>query len=298
MAADQAGVEVLDARPGIVDLLGDAQIVVVGLVGRPLLAGARAQAHPPLIQFLVGWQHGGLLSQHGSKTGAHRDIIHGVRIAIWIFMASVLACVVGVFLPAGELRVGDPALRQNRTISLYRLGKSKDAVRSFLTEYRDSKTRRIGAAVLDRVSPHLEGRLRSDAGDVQDAMAALDTIRDEDIETVGRITSATLWGFLALELIAGALLFGVSARTSRLRLAAAVGVALLGAAVGVAIHLVLGRVVAEANAELELSLFALRAGAYVIPVAAVAAAAATIAVLIGQATLRRQLSSPPPHPHP
>lgn len=210
---------------------------------------------------------------------------------MWTFVVFVSVCCAGVLLPAGEVDIAGPSMIQHSSISLYQLGKSKESVRAFLHGYRDSTTRKVGAKVLGKVAPHLRGRARADVADVRDTMEVLDTIKDEDIETVGTITSATMWTLLALNAVAALLVYGVTAATSRLRLGAALVAALLAATIGVGIHLVLRRVVAEANTELGRDLFSLRVGAFVIPIAAVAAAGAMIALLVAHTRERRALAA-------
>ncbi|HUQ04789.1 MAG TPA: hypothetical protein VM261_19945 [Kofleriaceae bacterium] len=210
-----------------------------------------------------------------------------MRAAVWAYLVCAFICVVAVFLPAGQMALGPPALAKRESLSLYQVANSQDTVQSILKKYRGSASRVVGGVVLGKVSPHLKGRAASGASDVRDAMDALDSLKDEDVKTVGTIATATMWALIALQIIAALLLFGVATVTSRVRVIAALLAAALSAAIGVAILLVLQRVVLEANKEIELEMFSLRIGAYLIPLAACAGLAAAIAVLVLQTRERR-----------
>jgi len=213
-----------------------------------------------------------------------------VRAAVWIYIVCAFVCVVGVFLPAGELTIGPPAVARHEAVSLYQVSNSQSTVQSVLAKYRGSKTRVVGAVVLGKVAPHLKGKVREGASDVQDAMDALDSLKDEDVKTVGTITSVTMWTLLALQVLTALVLFGITTMTSRWRIVGALVATALSAAIGVAILLVLQRVVAEANQEIELEMFSLRIGAYLIPIAACAGLAAVVAVLVMQVRDRAALA--------
>lgn len=209
-----------------------------------------------------------------------------MRAAVWAYLVCAFVCVVAAFLPASELTIGAPPLAKHEALSLHDIANSQETVESVLARYRGSAGKKVGAAVLGKVAPHLKGKAASGASDVQDAMNALDSLRDEDVKTVGTIATVTMWTLLGLQVAAALLLFGLATMSSRLRVAGALVATALSAAIGVAILLVLQRVVAEANAELELEMFSLRVGAYLIPLAACAGLAATIAVLVLQARER------------
>ncbi len=229
-----------------------------------------------------------------------------MKLAAWAFIVCASLCVAGVFLPAGELQVTGPSMTENGTMSVYDLSNSRESVQKFLTRYRGSTSKRVGAVVLNKVAPHLKGELASDASDVRDAIAVLDAIEDEDVEAVGTITKATMWTFLVLIGVIGLLLFGITGRSSRLRSVGALIVSLVVAAIGVAIHLVMSRVVAEVNGELGRDLVIVRAGAYVIPLAAIGCAASMIAMVVAHQRASRVFASqpgpvplpPPPPPGP
>lgn len=213
-----------------------------------------------------------------------------MRAAVWAYIVCAFVCVVAAFLPAGQISIGAAGMEQHEGVSLYQIANSQETVESVLAEYRGSTSRKVGAVVLGKVAPHLKGRAASGASDVQDAMNALDSLKDEDVKTVGTIASITMWTLLVLQVLTAIVLFGITAMTSRFRIVGALVAAALSAAIGVAILLVLQRVVAEANQELELQMFSLRVGAYLIPIAACAGLASVIAVLVLQIRERRIIS--------
>lgn len=205
-----------------------------------------------------------------------------MRFEVFAVLACALLCCVGVFLPAGELAPKERSLIRNETISLYQLGGSKDSIREFLNRYRENTKRKIGTEVLGRVTPHLKGRVRAHARDTEDVIATLDSIRDEDLEKVGTIASVVVWAILGLNLVIAGLVIGADPRMRRGRgraiAAIAAGVVVVGLAI--AIHVVLRYAVDAANGELDYPLFALRAGAYLVPAAAIGSVAALVALQV------------------
>lgn len=222
------------------------------------------------------------------------DHHHGVRATAWIAIFCALGCVLGVFLPAGQLQVGGRIAQSTTSRSLYQIGKSTDSVESFLAKYRSSSARKLGAKALDKIAPKLPGRIQDQLGDVQDANATIESLKAEDIETVGAITAAVMWSLLGLNLILVALLVGVQPRSSRLRLAGAVVMALVTALLAVAVYVVLDQVVLAANEELGRPMFTLRGGAYVMPVAGVAAFVMVIITLVLYVRARGRLANTAP----
>ena len=225
-----------------------------------------------------------------------------MRVTVSAAILCAALCIIGVFLPAGHLGlrtrvgrldIGSRVGTVSTSRSLYQLGVNSDAVRDFVDRYRQSTGRKLGGKALDKVAPRLPDALRWRAEELQYMNASLDAIRDEDLETVGTATAATMWSLLGLDVLAIILLFGIGARTSRLRVAAALVVSLLAAALAVAVYLVLGRVVLEANRELRSELFSLRGGAHLMPAAAVASFAATVATLVLYIRARGRLAPPP-----
>lgn len=216
-----------------------------------------------------------------------------MRTTTSVVVASALICLIAAFLPAGQLDVGGRLFAAKTTRSLWQLGHSSDGVRAFLRSYQKSTAKKIGAKVLDKVADRLPGRARSTAGDVQDALATLDSLKDEDVKLVGKIVSAVLWSLLGLCLVLAVLAFGLSPTSHALRLIATVLVALILAALTVAIYLVLDRVVIEANAEVERQLFTLRYASWLMPLGGVGALLASLASIVGFVRGRRRLAATP-----
>ncbi len=212
-----------------------------------------------------------------------------MRFAVRVALLCTILGIVGVFVPVGEVVVKTPVSTHQRAASLWDLGGSKDAARTFLRNYRGSLGKKLGAKMLDKVAPRLPDRLQGHAVDLQDAMATLDNLKDEDIEKVGTATVAITWGFLGLNVVLAVLVYGLGATSGRLRLIGAGFVAFITALVGVALYVVLSTVVTEANAEVGRPMFALRGGAYLLGATGVVALVAMIVAAIGYARIRARL---------
>ncbi|HVV84358.1 MAG TPA: hypothetical protein VHE35_14925, partial [Kofleriaceae bacterium] len=203
--------------------------------------------------------------------------------------AIVAACLslASVFLPTGELVIREPMATHRAERSLYELGRSSGAVRNFVAAFRSSAAKRVGMKVLDRVAPHLPGRLGSDAADLRDAVTILDGLKDRDIDTAGEVMTATLWTLIALHVLLVLLLQGTDVETSRARVILSLVVAVVTAAVAIGVHVALTEIVDAANAELERHLFTLRSGAYLLPLGATIALATVLATAVTHALARR-----------
>lgn len=219
-----------------------------------------------------------------------------MQLAVRIALLCTILGVAGVFVPVGEVVIKTPVSTHQRAASLWELGGSKDAARTFLRNYRGSLGKKLGAKMLDKVAPRLPDRLQGHAMDLQDAMATLDNLKDEDIEKVGTATVAITWGFLGLNVALALLVYGLGATSGKLRLATASFVALLTAIVGAALYVVMSTVVTEANAEIGRPVFALRSGAYLLGATSVGALAAMIIATIGYARTRARMAPPSPPP--
>lgn len=210
-----------------------------------------------------------------------------MRTATLAVAVSALVCVIAAFLPVGHLDVGGRLFAAKTSRSLWALGHSSDGVRDFLASYKQSTAKKLGAKVLDKVADKLPGRARARAGDVQDVMATLDELRDEDVKLVGQIVAGVLWGVLGLSVALALLAWGLTPRSHALRLIGTIALAVILAALTVAVHLVLERVVREANAEVERELFTLRYGATLLPVGGVGALLASVLATVGFVRGRR-----------
>lgn len=212
--------------------------------------------------------------------------------------AIVCTCLslAAVFLPSGELVIREPMATHRAARSLYELGKSSGAVRGFLARYRTSAAKKFGVKALDKIAPHLPDRYRAQAAEVQDALTVLDGLQDRDIDTAGKVMTATLWTLISLQVLLILLLQGTEATTSRGRVYFALAVAVLTTAVALGVYVALLHIVAAANAELERDLFRLRTAAWLLPATALAATVAVVAMIVGHARARIRTGklSPPP----
>ena len=228
---------------------------------------------------------------------SRRPIEKAVRVAT--ILAIVCAClsVASVFLPTGELTIRQPMATHRAARSLYELGRSSDQVRTFIDEFRASPTKRVGVGALDRVSPHLGGRLGAQAADVREAVAILDGLEDEELDTAGTVMAAILWSLIGLHVLLVLLLMGTDVGTRRVRVVLALVVAVLTAAVAIGVFVALDQVVAAANAEVGRAIFALRPGAYLLPAAALLTLAVVVAVGVTHGAARRRWQAEPLTPH-
>jgi len=211
-----------------------------------------------------------------------------------VFLAAAFLCCAGMFAPVGQLDLTGHSIVRTTSISLWKLGNSKEDVQTFLSGYRGSKTKKVGAAVLGKVAPHLRGRAASDASDVQEAMAALDELKDEDVETVGTFAAIVVWTLLGLNLLGAYLVLAAHPPSGRGRgrTILALITSLLASAISVGLLIGLGQVVALANDELGREMLSLRVGAYLVPLGAVGTLVATITLMVGFVRHRRR--GPPP----
>ena len=225
-----------------------------------------------------------------------RSSERAVRIATIAAIVATCFALGSVFLPTGQITVKGPTVTHTAARSLYDLGKSTGAVRSFLHSFRSSTAKKIGVKVLDKLSPHLRGRVGEQADEIREAVAILDGLRDRDIDTAGKVMAGVLWTLIALNVLLVLLLQGTDASTSRARVWSSCVLAFIAAAVAVGVYVALTRIVATANAELERDLFALRTGAYLLPIAAVVALATVVAMTIAHVIARGRRAAAGPAP--
>lgn len=216
-----------------------------------------------------------------------RPIDRAVRVTT--IVAIVFACLTlaAVFLPSGELVISEPMATHRAERSLYELGKSSSSVRRFIAGFRSSTAKKLGVQALDRLAPHLSGRVAEEASELRDAVAILDGLEDRDLEKAGEVMAATLWTLISLNVLLVLLLQGTDVGTSRVRVILSLVLAVLAAAVAVGIYVALVRIVATGNSEVGRAIFALRSGAFLLPVAALVALATVIAVVVTHAVARR-----------
>jgi len=205
-----------------------------------------------------------------------------MRAFAWAFIVCTVLGAVGVFLPSVGVRAGGVSLGRRASMSLYQATTRRDFARKLVIAYHHGAKTRIGGAVVAALSPKFAGRISSYFSDVGDAAKSIGEVADDDVDTVGRILTVTIWVFLALHAIMAAMVFGdaVEGTFRRRRIITALVVAVVVAAVAIAMHVVSREAVAEANDELGVGLLELGAGAYLTPIGALAALGSAIALLV------------------
>jgi hypothetical protein len=195
-----------------------------------------------------------------------------VRVASWVFVLCTALGAIAVFLPSIELRLRGSAISKRTQLSLYTAGGERALVRRLLAGYHGSSKRHVGAKIMRTVSPRVGGRVRAALDDAHDAMDTLDEVTDDDVRTAGTLVTVTLWTLLGLDALMIAQVFTELMRGAyrRSRLIAALVLSVAVTAIAIAVHIVCREVVWQANDEVGGNALALRLGAYVIPIAAVA----------------------------
>ncbi len=205
-----------------------------------------------------------------------------MRIAAWVFLLCAVVSAAAVFMPNIEIQLGGKSLGKHMSLSLYDISTKRDDVRRFFAVYSAVHGKKKAEAVLGRLANHVGKRVKSHVDDVRDAMETLDEVTDQDVETVAKILTITMWSFLVVSGIMVALMFVETMRATlrRSRVIVALVMAVIAATVAVGIHITYRQVIAEANDELGGHPFALSVGAYVLPLAAIAALAAIVVALV------------------
>jgi hypothetical protein len=188
--------------------------------------------------------------------------------------------IVGAFLPSVELTLRGQAVSERTQVSLYEASANRERVRELMDAYRRSARRELGGDLLRAASQRTSGRLRGAIDGARDAMDTLDHVGEDEVRTAGTLFTVTLWSLLGLEALIVVLMFPQLIRGSygRGRLVAALATAVVVAAI--ALHAACREAVAQANAELGRTTLVLAAGAYVIPLAAVAALVAALILVV------------------
>jgi hypothetical protein len=178
---------------------------------------------------------------------------------------------------------------QHTSISLYRAQADRALAARFVAGYQHAHGRRLGGAVVGRLTASTTGRAHDAFDDAQSAMETLDGLGEDDARTYGRIAAIAVWLDLvalagAFALVLGDAITGVT-RRGRMAVAALVAVLCLGFAV--VAHLACAEVVFEANDEVGAGVLELGWGAYVLPAANAVAVIAVIAAIAVDASTRR-----------
>jgi hypothetical protein len=204
-----------------------------------------------------------------------------VRIAAWILIVCTVLGVTGVFLPCAEVHVAGVAVSKRTEISLYAINRDRDLARALLTKYGKHRGR-LGQALAAAMLPHVRNHTREYADEAKSAMDSLDDVSDSDITMAGRLLTATIWAFLALQAIMAALVFADMMRSDqrRRRVIVPLVLAIVVAAIAIAIHFGLREAVWEANDDIGYNTIAMGIGGYMIPIAALGGFGAAIALVV------------------
>jgi lysylphosphatidylglycerol synthetase-like protein (DUF2156 family) len=203
-----------------------------------------------------------------------------VRVASWTFVLCTALGAVAVFLPSIELR-GAGEVTKHAQLSLHAASTDRELVRKLIAAYHGNSKRHLGATFLHKVTPRASGRPRAALEDARDAMDTLDDVSDDDVRTAGTIFTIALWTLLGLDAVMAGLVFGELMRGvfRRGRLVVALAASVVVAAIAIALHLACREAVWQANDEVGRTALVLAAGAYVLPIAAVAALIAAIVLV-------------------
>lgn len=209
-----------------------------------------------------------------------------MRVASWVFVVCTVLGAIAVFMPSIELRLGGSAVSKRTQLSLHAASTDRELVRRLLAAYHRAPSRRTGAQIVRAVAPRASGRARAALDNTRDAMATLDEVSDDDVRTAGTVFTVALWTLLGLDAAMAGLVFVELMRGGyrRGRLAAALVASALVAVIAVALHVACRQAVGEANDEVGRSALVLAAGAYVVPLAAIAGLAAATALVVRRRT--------------
>jgi hypothetical protein len=209
-----------------------------------------------------------------------------LTIVRWTYLLAMLLSITAMFLPC----VVVTGTRMQRTsVSLYRAQADRELAARFVASYQHAHGKRVGGAIVGRLTASTTGRAHDAFDDAQSAMETLDGLGEDDARTYGRIAAIAVWLDLvalagAFALVLGDAITGV-ARRGRMVAAALVAVVCLGFAV--VAHLVCAEVVFEANDEVGAGVLELGWGAYALPVANAVAVVAIVAAIAVATLVRR-----------
>ena len=189
---------------------------------------------------------------------------------------------IGLFMPA--LGLDDAGFLAKKTsISLYTASTKRQVTQKIFAAYHRAPGKGIGHAIAKALIPRSGKAIGGILDDIDSAASTLDDVSDADIGMAGKALVAIVWILLGLNVIAGAIMFGIvmgqqAPRPKRIGLALAVGVVI--AILQVAVMLVCREVVWQANDEIGSALVTIRGGEYLMFVAAIAAVISATAFLV------------------
>ena len=201
-----------------------------------------------------------------------------MRVVSWLFVLCALAAATGVFMPCLEVTA---IKTKHGSLSLYDAASHRAVAARVLAAYHKSHSRALAELLSGKVLSHVKNEY---LGDAHDAMTTLDDVSDQDIQHAGTGLVVVIWLFVVLQALAGLLVLGqlVGDVWRRRRLLAIVGIALVNAAIGVALHIVCKEAAFEANDEIGKTIIAEGPGPLVMAVASVVGLASAIAVAVGR----------------
>lgn len=205
-----------------------------------------------------------------------------MRVVSWIFVVCALASAAGIFMPSLEVTV---VRTKHGSVSLYELGTHRALATKLIAAYHKSRGRALGEALTGAVLKHSKNEY---VGDASDAMSTLDSVSDEDVQTLGTVFVATIWAFLLLQAVMGLLVLGslVGDVYRKRRLVAVSVMSLVSAMIAIGLRLVCGEAAFQANDEIGRTVIGVGPGGTLMAVASVLGLAAIVTVTIGR-TIRK-----------
>jgi hypothetical protein len=210
---------------------------------------------------------------------------------------------IAVFVPVIEFHVGGKKLvGKTEAMSLWELNTSQEKLLNFLANFRENKARKAGAKIADKIGGKFGGKIGSTARDLRDSLEGVDSIKDEDVRTLGTILSVATYSLLALNLLALAILFGdtVKGRFRRWRVVIALIASFLTTGLTISLGLGFSFAADQGNVEIGRNLLTTRAGVYMMPIAGTLAFIAAIVLLVqlirASGSTRPMASAPPQQP--
>lgn len=206
-----------------------------------------------------------------------------MRVVSWIFVVCAFASATGIFMPSLEVTV---VRSKYGSISLYELGTHRALATRLIAAYHKSRGRALAEALTGAVLEHSKNEY---VGDASDAMSTLDSVRDQDVKTLGTVFVVTIWVYLLLQAVMGLLVLGslVGDVYRKRRLVLVAVLSLVSTAIAGALRVVCGEAVFQANDELGRTVLGVGPGATLMIVASAVGLAAIATVMIGRTLVIR-----------
>lgn len=195
-----------------------------------------------------------------------------MRIAGWVFVVCSVLGIVGLFMPAVGVENAPGFIAKRTSLSLYAASTKREVTQRVFAAYHKLPGKGLGHAIASALIPRTGKRLGGVIDDVNSAAETLDSVSDDDIGLAGKALVAALWILLALNGLAGALVFAeaMSTRPPKIkRLVVGAVFALLTAIFTTAIMMVCREVAWQANDEIGKQIVGVGIGAYILFVAGI-----------------------------